>query len=367
MCCFIARPGARRLAYGAGGSACTGKTHLLRAAGFTLVELLVVIAVIGILISLLLPAVQAAREAARRIQCTSNLKQLHLAVLNYADAHRVLPEAGITDSPGQILRCRHGKMFSWIVLILPQMEQMTLHDQFDFDLTVLEQPADPQAEHISLLLCPSDQARERFLVDSDLTAGKRFAKGNYAAYVSPYHVDEPFRYPGTLGVEGWKVRDDPDGLSNTLMLTEVRTRGQVQDQRGAWALPWTGSSLLSVDMHPHASCYPDKPFRPSDASFGQTQMPNNQGPIYDMLYACVDEAGAQLERMPCATYDPSWGSDATNHFLSAAPRSLHPGGVNAVFCDGHIVFLPDEIDEVVLAYLVSPNDGQPVRFDGHTQ
>jgi prepilin-type processing-associated H-X9-DG protein len=167
-----------------------------------------------------------------------------------------------------------------------------------------------------------------------------------------------------LGAEGWQLKAIRDGLSNTLMLAEVRTRDQVQDQRGAWALPWTGSSLLSVDLHPHPTCWPSKPFKPNPYSFGQTQMPNNQGPPPDMLYACVDEAGAQLERMPCATYDPEVG---VNHFLSAAPRSFHPGGVNAVFCDGHTTFLPNEIDEVVMAYLVSANDGQPVHFDDHAQ
>ncbi len=89
--------------------------------GFTLVELLVVIAIIGILIALLLPAVQAAREAARRAQCSNNLKQLGLALLNYEDTYKTLPPAAISSNE-----------LSWHVLILPFIEQLPLHQRFSF-------------------------------------------------------------------------------------------------------------------------------------------------------------------------------------------------------------------------------------------
>ena len=193
-------------------------------AGFTLVELLVVIAIIGILISLLLPAVQAAREAARRMQCTSNLKQLSLAILNYESTHRVLPAAGIIDSPTSHFESRTGKMFSWAVLILPQLDQATLHDRFDFDVSVLQQPSDPQAEFPASMLCPSDQALGRYLVDAELTAGKRFAKCNYAAYVGPFHTDNQNEFPGAIVGNGQKLSAITDGTSSTLMLAEIRAR-----------------------------------------------------------------------------------------------------------------------------------------------
>ena len=90
---------------------------------FTLVELLVVIAIIGILVSLLLPAVQAAREAARRMQCSNNLKQIGLGILNYENAHETLPPGGLALSTG------YGH--SWWIRILPHLEQANIFDQFD--------------------------------------------------------------------------------------------------------------------------------------------------------------------------------------------------------------------------------------------
>ena len=322
--------------------------------GFTLVELLVVITIIGILIAVLLPAVQAAREAARRMQCSNNLKQLALAVLNYENTHRVLPPSGIVEASPNRFECRSGKMLSWIVLILPQLEQGPLHAQFDFKTSALQQPAEPQTAQPGSLLCPSDSAQGRFFVDAELTGGKRFAKGNYAAYVSPYHTDLQPRFPGALVGTGQTMACISDGTSNTLMLSEVRTRAHEQDQRGAWVLPWTGASLLAFDHH-HEKDSPAS-YIATPASLGWTQPPNCQGPNMDMLYACPDEAEAQMKKMPCAVYAPgtSW------EFLSAAPRSNHPGGVNVAFVDGHVGFIPDSINEYTMAYLVSANDGQVV-------
>ncbi len=321
---------------------------------FTLVELLVVIAIIGVLVALLLPAVQAARESARRISCTNNLKQLTLAICNYETQLGVYPAAGILGTPTDL---RSGKQFSWIVQLLPMLEQQSLANQFDFKVDVFNQTNNPQATHLPMLQCPSDNARGQFLNDSDLTKGKRFAKGNYAAYCSPFHTDMMDKYPGALVAhEGQCSADIRDGTTNTVVVSEVRIRQNDQDQRGAWALPWTGASLLAFDVH-HIGV-DGTGYTVHPASLGQTQRPNNQGPNIDMLYKCTDLAGAQLARMPCNNF--GGGAFA---YLSAAPRSNHMSGVHMSLLDGSVRYVNDSIDETTMAYMISINDGHVVQVD----
>jgi prepilin-type N-terminal cleavage/methylation domain-containing protein/prepilin-type processing-associated H-X9-DG protein len=327
--------------------------HFRRSA-FTLVELLVVIAIIGILVMMMLPAVTMVRGAARRVQCQNNLKQLSLAVLAYEEGHASLPPSGIVAPSATYFDPQSGPMLSWAVCILPYVEQKNLADRFNLAKSVLEQPDDPQEAQLAVLLCPDDGAKGRYFTDPQLTRGKRFGKGNYAAFVSPVHVDLQYEYPGALGQPGRRMEDIRDGATKTLLLSEVRTRDVEGDQRGAWALPWAGSSLLAFDMHPNWNCLPGGVYTPNPYWVGITQPPNCQGPNEDMLYACPDMGGSQIDRMPCAKWEPSgeWC------FLSAAPRSLHAGGVNAVFADGHVTFLPNNIDEITMACLVSAYDGQ---------
>ena len=336
--------------------------------GFTLVELLVVIAIIGVLVSLLLPAVQAAREAARRIKCANNLKQLGLAVQTYHDALNVFPASGIVDTSTPSFRPRSGKMYSWIALTLPFAEQNALHEQIDFGKTALDQSDTVLKAQPPYVVCPSDGAKGRYFQSADLTSNRSLAKGNYAALVSPYHIDDQARFPGTLTshVPHTLQHVALDGSSNTLLASEVLTRANATDQRGAWLLPWAGSSQISVDMHP-AGNFPYTPpatpnppsphaYKADIASASIAQPPNNQGPNLDMLYDCDNPADAQMQRMPCNTASTSAPSD----YLSAAPRSRHPGGANAVYVDGHYGFLSNTIDPILLANLVSIYDGEIV-------
>ncbi len=333
-----------------------------RRSGFTLIELLVVIAVIGVLIALLLPAVQATREAARRFQCQSNLKQLALAIHNYENSHEVFPPSGIVAESAETFECRSGKMFSWIVLILPHLELESLHAKFNFQRTLLQQFYKPYTAQPAILLCPSDSARGEFFRHPTLTYDLPLAKGNYAAFVSPFHTDLQPRFPGALVGTGQPIKSITDGLSNTLMLSEVRVRPHEQDQRGTWTLPWTGASLLAFDMHHNFSptTYTYEP-----ASVGVTQWPNCQGPNVDMLYDCPDLPNAQLDGMPCGVWAESEWDEW--HFLSAAPRSRHEGGVNVVFADARAAFLPNQVDEIAMAYMVSANDSKLVVVSRHVK
>ncbi len=345
--------------------------------GFTLVELLVVIAIIGILVSLLLPAVQASREASRRIHCANNLKQIALATLNYEQSQKRLPPCGLVsilhDSTYdvEIIHQLRGPQLSWAVLLQPYLEKSTLGRSFDFNKTIFSQTGNPQAEFVPTYLCPSGAARGRYFEHPVLTRGKPIAKGNYAAYVSPFHVDLQLVYPGALLATGQKLSRIEDGTSRTPVFSELRTLDQPHDERGAWALAWTGASLLAFDMHPQGwgvdhdgsgagdSYLTDRQvaFQANPDSRGETQRPNNPGPNTDTLQTCFESYRQEAVQagMPCSPWIQVRG---VKGYLSAAPRSLHPGGVNGAYLDGHVSFLVNDIDEFAMAYQVSVNDGQ---------
>ena len=226
-------------------------------------------------------------------------------------------------------------------------------------------------------MCPSDQASGRFYTTFEVGSPVQCAKGNYAAYVSPFHVDLQLLYRGALIADGQKLASIEDGTAGTLGFSEVRTLDMNNDERGAWSLPWTGATLLAYDMHPlgwspvhDGTGVGDEylaeshvAYVASPESIGEAQPPNNQGPNVDTLRGCDSgtEAGkaqsstAQQLGMPCRNA-PFWPGLAG--YLSAAPRSLHPGGVNAAFVDGHVTFLVDEVDDFTMAYAVSIDDGQ---------
>ena len=129
---------------------------MTRRTGFTMLELLTVVAIIAVLIALLLPAVQSAREAARRTQCHNNLIQLGIALGNYVSTHEVLPP-GVVNDKGPIQNVPQGYHFSWTVQILPFLEQRILFRQFDFRRGVYEgRNATVQVGRLNILSCPSD-------------------------------------------------------------------------------------------------------------------------------------------------------------------------------------------------------------------
>jgi prepilin-type N-terminal cleavage/methylation domain-containing protein/prepilin-type processing-associated H-X9-DG protein len=353
---------------------------------FTLVELLIVIAIIATLIALLLPAVQAARETARRSQCASQIKQIALAALNYESAKRRLPPSGIVEvrapevPKGQLPTAPHiedaiiyhpydGPQLSWVVMLLPHIEQAALAAKFDESKKVFYQTGAPQSTRLPALVCPSDDSQGISLQQPNASQITEFAKGNYAAYTSPFHVDLQLLYRGALIAGGQPLAAVEDGLSNTLVFAEIRTLDRRDDCRGAWALPWPGATLLAFDMHPvgwssehdgtavdddyHAGI--NAAYQASPESLGETLTPNNQRNP-DTIKRCEKgllHAAAEAG-MPCTKDVPP----GLRGHMSAAPRSRHPGGVNGAFLDGHVSFLSDEIDEFGMAYMVSIDDAQ---------
>src|SRR6185312_9980559 len=127
-----------------------------RRSGFTMIELMVVVAIIAVLIALLLPAVQSAREAARRTQCSNNLFQLGIALQNYESTHLVLPP-GVVNPTGPIVESMTGYQFSWIAQILPYLEQKNVFRHIDFNVGVYQtNNLTVRSVWLNVLMCPSE-------------------------------------------------------------------------------------------------------------------------------------------------------------------------------------------------------------------
>lgn len=182
---------------------------------FTLIELLVVIAIIAVLIALLLPAVQQAREAARRIQCKNNLKQFGLALHNYVDSFTAFPPAcvlplnQVTDS------------FSAHARILPYVDQASLQSLINFSTSYKQQPQVTQTR-VSMFLCPSEVN-----VQASSIGGLTYTPSNYAVSFGTWFAWNPTTGATSDGAFGVNSKFGPadfsDGLSNTIGIAEVKT------------------------------------------------------------------------------------------------------------------------------------------------
>jgi len=302
-----------------------------RPRGFTLIELLVVIAIIAILIGLLLPAVQAAREAARRAQCVNNLKQIGLALANYEQSLKVLPPGYVSnfDPSGNDT----GPGWGWASMALPQFEQSSLFNAINFGLAV-EVPANSTARltQIFSLLCPSDPAPPSFTASSrDLGTGAKIldlcqlARSNY---VGVNGVSEPG--PDGEGVlfrdSAIAFRDVTDGLSQTVFVGE---RAHVLGD-ATWAGAVTGAVL----------------FPEPGSRIGR--------PVTELAPGLV--LGHAGERVgPC---DPK---GEVNQFYS-----LHSGGgAHFLFGDGHVSFLKPTMGYRAFYALATRAGGEVVSADSY--
>lgn len=211
------------------------RTRTRRQRGFTLIEVLVVIAVIAIVIALLLPAIQQARDAARRAVCKSNLKQIALALHNYETMHGTFPPGYIHKfgSPGSASEPANHAGLAWGAMLLPQLEQAALYEELNPDVPVWNTVNLKAREtHLPVFLCPSDSWSEnQFVVrDDSVTPIERYATASYAANWGPSNAtvnldDTPLQSQGVFYRNSCtRVRDITDGLSNTLAIGE-RTNG----------------------------------------------------------------------------------------------------------------------------------------------
>jgi len=298
---------------------------------FTLVEVLVAIFVISILIALLLPAVQSARRAAKRIQCGNNLRQLGLAMHNYATANReLLPAMGITGH------------FGWRYALLPYVEGQNLYEigrsrdgQQAPEKTALHTSVQP------IYQCPATDGYPRLIKRKDFPGGARdyyalhsFLEGtNEVVYVSGiwcplpeavFDENEAHRTRPQWRSSPARLKYATDGLSNTITIYECAGRGETQ----------IVGDVIEGPGHPGYL---------GDSQFPWAYADNWQG---IMLKDSAEVA--------------EWGWGPINHNNISSMYSYHPGGVNTLFGDGRVQFLAETTDPDLVRALASREGGEAV-------
>ena len=302
--------------------------RLPRQRGFTLIELLVVIGIIGVLIGLLFPAVQQAREAARRMQCQNHLKQIGLALHNYHAAFNTFPPGYVSgfDSSGNDT----GTGWGWGRFVLSQLEESSLFEDINFNVGI-EHASNSTArlKIVSAFLCPSDP-----VADNYQAAKRDLATGNFisnicdvapANYVGMFGTFEP-----GVGGDGLffrnqpvKMRDILDGSSTTLMVGERSfSLGEAT---------WTGAVTGAVII--------------PDGGDGV-----GTGPPESASSMILGHSGDG--------YSPGERRTHVNQFYSH-----HSGGVHFLFSDGHVSFLTNSLDYRVYQSLTTRAGCETVASD----
>lgn len=328
---------------------------------FTLVELLVVIAIIGILVALLLPAVQSAREAARRTQCTNNVKQVALALHNHHASYSHFPHGNyncldrttLTPPPyGTDYECVGATPFSaatalsnrqdrrcWAHDIWPYIEQQALYDQFVEHMNTGRSALGFAASDtvVPTLICPSDPTspKERTFWGGLGTQTQGFSGNMVVSAGNDYFNSGGFEFSSKLNgiffaVSKVRIADIRDGTTNTAMVSEIILSPDAapgtpgingHDIRGRYHNPAHGGVLFSTRLPP-----------------------NNL--IKDQFNWCHDEP---VSRAPCRY-------QGTDMFVSA--RSYHVGGVNLATADGAVRFVNESIDVDVFKKMGSRSGGE---------
>jgi prepilin-type N-terminal cleavage/methylation domain-containing protein/prepilin-type processing-associated H-X9-DG protein len=321
---------------------------------FTLIELLVVLAVIGLLVALLLPAVQAAREAARRTQCTNNLKQIGLALHSYSSLHAVFPFGQGPRTTFYQPYSRGCFQVSPHMMLLPQLEQDSIYNSINFSidtcLSTLYTSANSTAfvRRIESFQCPSSDPG--VIVDF---------RGDNTHYVfntgSTWTYFEQTNYGAANGVfyhlSSTRDRDIVDGLSHTAAFSEhaLTNRDDLRDRVvDRFYLQPEGAAATQDDLLRYCRANPTNHVSDTvqwwtlQSLYNHIETPNHA--------TCVNYGQTVVNGMPWGSY-PRW---------VRPPTSRHPGGVNLLLCDGAVRFVSESIDESTWRALGSRSGQEPM-------
>ena len=347
---------------------------------FTLVELLVVIAIIGILISMLLPAVQQVREAARRIQCANKMRQIGLAVHNYESAHMMFPVSQVGPGEADGAGGFGPGFYSWLVPLLPHVEQNNLHAMFnlrisngdgnDFRMSDTHPNAVAAATEVDLFLCPSDQpsldntifgsanpASSNYVSNAGWPtwatgiSGERAAPGTFNGVIPLQHPSSPVAWHGSSRAGFANITD---GTSNTAMISERII------QRGT-----TGDQVREGDERVSSRHVLD---RIQPLNLIDQQITTSHTHVYESAFIGRSwSSGFPLSAptyMHVKTPNTLIGHYSASEFegdFVMTPSSQHTQGVNAVRADGSTSFISDGIDIEAWWAFGACNDG--IAFD----
>ena len=380
-------------------SICTQLNRLWKLrVGFTLIELLVVIAIIAILIGLLLPAVQKVREAAARMKCSNNLKQIGLAIHNYHDTFNFLPTAGSSDGKpfsGGPWTC-NGEGTNWSVYILPYIEQGNIYNRLTFngDAGWTDDDSQPNSSAVNnvkltanvvlqMYRCPSDPKQPLIRNDSNVRDANgsqdpwKVTRNSYVAIagaVDRLDAAGVFRESRNTDNNSWSIdfgvtawggiiapafsrvtfSSIPDGLSNTMMIAEQSAYVQ-------WTNPVTGA-LVTADQFSATSTggglYRGHPGTYRDASGNLSSGANwmdSRGQTFTTIRYRINQKTGWVAAPYVGVVNTSdrWNSEGANVPLV----SNHSGGVNVLVGDGSVRFLADSTDLLMLARFATRDDG----------
>jgi prepilin-type N-terminal cleavage/methylation domain-containing protein len=365
-----------------------------RSRGFTLIELLVVIAIIAVLIALLLPAVQQAREAARRTQCKNNLKQLGLAMFNYESTFGTFPFASCVPwslvNGNENLEITTAFGPNWAVMLLPYIDQAPLYQSANLQswpgaAYVAGSDTPPAGastawrnglvgRKIPGFLCPSDSFNNQpYLnvanVPGDANIGGGWARGNYgisagyedydhqafgATYVSSKKgyvstVNGMSSTPLASNCFGSKMRDITDGPSNQFMFCELRAGLSSVDPRGIWAMGLPGASIQNGGRGPYNPGPNNLIGALPGGADGGDELEDTGGAYTTPITEFCTVSGAAMG-MGCTTGGTS--------MTSAMTRSQHVGSVHVAMADGSGRTVSNNIDQLTFIRLSSTKDGQ---------